>query len=477
MDEMAKKKLIAQRLAFFSLGAWCVSLALPGFWLEGDEPMYGLFILLLGIPLAWAAYSPAVYANVFFMYAQARILAGKEASGSVVIAVILALTTPFFRGAGVNGADGSTPALIGWGWGAVVWLLAIALLATSEALRSDLIDRKGLVVTGIVLSVIFSGVVALSVYQWKIANVQETPRYLRPGMALTTRHLCGVPLEWPDSPKIPAGELVQIDYEDRLLRSGEFSPVLPRPRAQRYQLDGYDWFEPFAASGDDLKFLVGEKSASKRYLLQGQRTQSGAVVRLINAGTSEVLYEQQLRIVKEGPFSSSYCPDLGGEVGVQAAILRAIGQSKTPNWSNDQRLETANSRVRCDAQVDARMPEIKGEKLFSWNGSLVKASKGQFDRSAAFCFDDQIGVVQIRRGHSPSDRKIVVDVFDRKTFLLIARFDSSGKCPIDQCDSSLVTEAVGLKIENGLATIDSGGKIVVLKRSAQRATHKLQPGG
>lgn len=121
-------------LAWIALGLWLVSLALPAFEPRlGDDIYYGWAVLLLAwLPpgtLAWSA-------NVFFLVAVAKLVRGRPATRSALLAALLSLTT-FVVDAFPAGSSGGTVRIYGYSWGALLWFLAIfVLLAAAFTLPS-----------------------------------------------------------------------------------------------------------------------------------------------------------------------------------------------------------------------------------------------------------------------------------------------------------------------------------------------------
>jgi hypothetical protein len=120
-----------------AVGLWLVSLALPGFIVQGRTEVWnGGNILWLGLLFGWAVLGFAVYANLFFVPVAIRLFLGKRPTIAVGLMLVLAATLPFFRGVIADEGSGAVLPVVSWGWGAVLWIVAIVLLALAAAVRA-----------------------------------------------------------------------------------------------------------------------------------------------------------------------------------------------------------------------------------------------------------------------------------------------------------------------------------------------------
>lgn len=129
-------------LSLLAAGLWCVSLALPGLYSLGQQQS-GLLILGIGW-LAVLAGNLAWLANGFFVYSASRLITGKSAVGSAFFASILSLDT--FRlteTLAETGGIGTTTPIYGYGWGAVIWILAMFVLLVAAVLREPNVSKTG----------------------------------------------------------------------------------------------------------------------------------------------------------------------------------------------------------------------------------------------------------------------------------------------------------------------------------------------
>lgn len=125
---------LASRLAYAAFALWLLSLPLVGiarYAVEGG--MRGYDILLTGwlspfvLNFAW-------YANVFFLYAFVQILKGRLATKSALLACILSIDTFRYSHVLLN-ENGTTDSVYGYGWGAILWFLAMSVILISAGIR------------------------------------------------------------------------------------------------------------------------------------------------------------------------------------------------------------------------------------------------------------------------------------------------------------------------------------------------------
>jgi len=114
-------------MTMFSGLFWCASLAMTGIALYSKQQrLLGVEILSMGW-LSPLVLNFAWFSNLFILYAFFRLLKGKSATKSSIIAVILSLDTFRFNLYMLNEGGATTP-VYGYGWGAVFWFISIALL-------------------------------------------------------------------------------------------------------------------------------------------------------------------------------------------------------------------------------------------------------------------------------------------------------------------------------------------------------------
>jgi hypothetical protein len=117
-------------LSFVALALWVMSLALIGFVLYAEqEQLRGIEILATGW-LSPLAVNFAWYANPLFLWSIYCLLRGRPALGPTVLAVLLSLDTLRFSRYPLDEGGGAT-LVYGYGWGAVLWLAALGVLASA----------------------------------------------------------------------------------------------------------------------------------------------------------------------------------------------------------------------------------------------------------------------------------------------------------------------------------------------------------
>ncbi|MDO5691042.1 MAG: hypothetical protein Q4G70_00985 [Pseudomonadota bacterium] len=143
------KRLPARRpekpLAWAALALWLVSLVLPGF--SAGKMWLGWDILIAGVGMGWIA-APgglAAYANLCFLWVVARLLLGRGVPLiAASCALLLACLAPMIQSTGIpsNFELFSSMRLTyrrfdSWGWGALIWGLALLTAAAATLVRQS----------------------------------------------------------------------------------------------------------------------------------------------------------------------------------------------------------------------------------------------------------------------------------------------------------------------------------------------------
>jgi len=131
----------SQKMALAALVLWCCSLPLNVFYMgsgEGENSWgLGLAVLLLGWIAPWESLGWS--ANIFFFWSFFRILARKTPAVSILLAVLLAFDS-FRLDCIPNGH--SAQVIYGYGWGMLLWFLAIFLLLAAVGKRYRELDEE-----------------------------------------------------------------------------------------------------------------------------------------------------------------------------------------------------------------------------------------------------------------------------------------------------------------------------------------------
>ena len=124
-------------LACVAIALWAVSLFNVGFRVGPDSvPWYGGKICMYGVLFGWAFGGWAAYANIWFVVAVARCIAGHVPGISSALMLILAATTPLFKGVPRDEATGVVLRVVAWGPGLTLWLIAMGVLMLAVFLQS-----------------------------------------------------------------------------------------------------------------------------------------------------------------------------------------------------------------------------------------------------------------------------------------------------------------------------------------------------
>lgn len=188
----------ANTIANIAIICWLSSLALPGIVpYSAQHTWFGFEILLIG----WL--SPVIgnfawFANIFILYAFFRLKAGKLPIQPSIYAALISLDTFRLNQVMMN-EGGSTTPVYGYGWGAILWLLSIAILliavGTQQPDPSDEVDRSGyqwVRTLGIYLTVVILGTSGyFAIYDRIMANPSESQRLA--SVAFKRVKICSAP--------------------------------------------------------------------------------------------------------------------------------------------------------------------------------------------------------------------------------------------------------------------------------------------
>jgi hypothetical protein len=450
----------ARWLCIAAVICWLASLALPGFF--GYHPgkylevWYGISILPFGLLFGWACKGWAVYANIFFFIVLARVLKGKSAGRWVLLMILLAATFPFFGDA--PDSDWSPPGVTTWGWGVVVWLTALSLATAASAVQQQWLTMRQ---AGYGLAVGLIGVYALAAFlhqrQWAKANTQDRELYLPAGAVYAVAPLCDVPFVWPEGPLVGPDEIVELDIDPALKATG--SPHISLPSFDRYQAEGFTWVT-YDGGGVKVRY-VGQP---RHFTFQAKTTGQGAVIRLVQNATGQVLYEQNLHLrrpVGHPKGSMEYCPRywaIPKVKGYTNAIKRILGPAGKPALESRPQLAAEIAREPCDMGED----DIDGIKnLRTLDGRQVIMVPDSLRPRKYFCSPNYIAsarLLSVLRSGAPSDWFGYVKVFDRRTLQPLAIFRHSRTCGDGDrsCTTVALEDAVtGIQIAADQVTLET----------------------
>lgn len=289
-------------LAGLSLLLWLLSLGLPGFYASGEDRVWlGLTIVLMGIPFGWMAESIggyAVYANLFYVYVLVQTGRGKAVKLSVIAMLGLASLTVGFDRFMVSALP-SYATVWSWGWGAVLWGMALLLLACAAWLPEEAGRRKVVVrmAGGVGLAVI-AGLAGLKAWQYRAANADERERYLPPLSAFSVAPFSGLPYRLP--PPLAIGKETVfalqgvLDGQLHLSPDGAAAGYRIRQLPRSFQYGGFFWQYLAALPGFKLYLLQAERAADYRYGLVSRADHAEHV--LTDARSGEMLWQAPVRM-------------------------------------------------------------------------------------------------------------------------------------------------------------------------------------
>jgi hypothetical protein len=443
----AEEAQLARLIAHAALACWLISLALPGFVVQSrTEPLYGAFILLLGLLFGWMVMGWAAYANLSFPYVLIRIYMRKASPIAAPIMLLLGLTVFVFEGVVRDEGSGAVLPVVSWGVGAILWGSALLLTAIASGLLAGSFGSKTALRLAGGLGVFIASLGALHLAQRFLANEQERAIYLSGGMVFTTAAFCGVPFSWPEKPLLPPDEVVKLDVEPGLKDYNSGSPYLLLPRFSAVEEEGTTWrtwHDPVISSSRVKVRYVGTQA---RYALQARRTADGAVLRLVD-GAGTTLYEQPLKSVRIRNYST-YCPYAtqsweGLKKGYDTALLRAVGE-RTPREIPVQSLKPQRAAVACSLG-EQDLDGVKG--LRTWDGRQAVLEPESVRTRPGFCSEDYIGLVYVfKRSETPGDLSPVVQIYDRGTLRPLASFNDGRVCPSGRCGEAPRTVARAVRI-------------------------------
>jgi hypothetical protein len=476
-----KRISVSRVLTKAAICLWFVSLALPGFSVEHtSEPIYGIFILFAGILFGWAVNGWAAYANIFFLVIAFKLLRDADSIpiGLSIAMVALATTIPMFNGIIQSEGTMATVPVVSWGWGAILWLMSVGVLATATACRAGHLSESILKTAPLLLVALLISVGAYRMHQWDIANDQEREMYLPKSMALSVANFCGVPFVWPAGPVVEAGGVVAVDI-DGGLRS-DVPPYMPikLPEFLHYERFGYDW-EKYELA-DLPSITVRSESQPKNIVLQVKTTSEGGVIRILNRATKSVLYEQPLRlgVAKDG--RKRVCPLSGSDQwsglsrGHYDALKVALGPVIKSTGTSDALGNAGERKIQTKLLSEEAKPCGGSVQYFDYKNAErdLDGRRVVFDRDvrnlSPFCSPSYVGLIFVRSGPAGAPDRLNSDVYlyDRQTLQPLASFNDRGGCLVSgRCSGFVPPENInGLRIEDDRVTVNTAEGVAVAKR-------------
>lgn len=310
----------SKTLCVAALVLWICSLAMTGIVLYSRvQRIPGFEIVAMG----WL--SPLVgnfawYANLFFLYGFTRLIVGKSAVKSSIFAVLLSLDTFRFNQYLLDEGGATTP-VYGYGWGAVLWFLAISLLLSAAGtqqletqISADIKKKSGegaLRYIGFVLCAIVLLLTAYwSLHDRNAANIAERRQLV--GLAFKRGAVCG-------SPEPTVAVPVREFYGTLEVVLGKGSGHAAYPFGQVKEL--LDWGVPVVRIGDtDYSFdatpegvLLSSVPSSDKpsaILYVEENAYSGDIrAKLIEVSSNRIVFDQIWNRQKLPVNFDIFCPD------------------------------------------------------------------------------------------------------------------------------------------------------------------------
>jgi len=439
-SEQTKSDKMAGKITAFSFILWMLSLALPGFTLDGNpsEEVYGVLILIEGVLLGWLTGVFAAYANIFYLYAAASLTKNETPVKSIIFMVCLAATTVFVRSI-LADEGGGRASITSWGWGAIFWGVSLLLLVVAALTQAYQLSHRSIVWMFGAIGLILLSIVGLNRYQWSNANIQDRYAYLAPSMAFSTTKICDVPVTQVTQALVPEGERVSIDPSmDEFLKN---SLTWSGPILTRFEKNGYEWVYRNRAPDLEIGRKAADDAKPPRFLLRTVPNDSGHSIQLVEKSSGQIAYEQ--RIVNGSYRNSGHCPSAHGNQGYLQTIRKAVGQDQAAAYFTGPR-QTEEGRTVCDA--DYQMAQSAGRS-----------------QPVKYCSEHFIAIWYPTRPPKDGTETIYLSVLilDKASLALVDRFSSYIKCPSEDCAVASTKDIVGFRVdESRVYVLTTGGELV-----------------
>lgn len=457
-DRIAK----AKNIAMAALCLWVLSLFLPAFDMDGNGSTLGFKAILVGLLYGWMGGAGiAVYANVFFLFSVSRLLKGRAVVIAPLVMIVLGLTAAPFP-------------VVSWGWGAVLWAMALLTLGVAALVRLIILREAfvllllaGILAIAITASYVRSG-------QMAIANDQEKTLYLSRGMAFTNYEPCGIATNWPEKTLIESSDVLRLEIDPILRTASAKRPALKLPPLHVYEQDGYRWTNYMyqLSGGDEMRVRSAAKGTGP--ILRAQSTPEGAVIKLMAPNDLTLLYEQRIRLRRSLAGKPEYCPASlssytgDGQRGYDEALERALGAISATRIKAVARLplKTEHAGTQCNPESG----DIDGVKGLRWIDGREAAWSWAPD-AIGFCSESYVVLASNRTASqtagSPSGGPPYVEVFDRATLRPLAFFLAAA-CPAGGCQPVTAERVAAVRIEDNRAVLiaKNGGDQAVPRQAA-----------
>jgi hypothetical protein len=436
-SEQIKSDRMARNITACSFILWVLSLALPGFTLDGNpsKEVYGVQILIQGVLLGWMTGVFAAYANVFYLYAAVSLTKNETPVKSIVLMVCLAATTVFVRS--ILADEGGGRALItSWGWGAILWGISLLLLVVAVLTQTWRLSNRSVAWMIGAIGVMLLSIFWLNRYQWSSANVQDRTAYLASSMAFSATKLCDVPVTLVAKSLVPAEDRVSVDSSmDVFLKN---YTQWSGPALSHFEKNGYEWVYRNRAPDLEIGRKVAADAKPPRFLLRAAPHESGYQIQLVDKSSEQIVYEQ--RIVDGSFRGANHCPSAHGNLGYLQTIRKAVSQDQAAAYFAGPR-QTEEGRTLCSAEY--QMPYVEGRR-----------------EPVKYCSEHYIAIWFPVK--NPKDTiYLSALILDKTSLALVDRFSSYMKCPSEDCLTASTKEITGFRVdESRFYVLTTGGELV-----------------
>lgn len=302
-----------------ALVLWGVSLALTGLVLYADQRHIGGAEILVSGWLSPLALNFAWFANPVFIWVVLRVQAGKNATGLTLLTVLLSLDAMRLSYVPLDAAGGSTQ-VYGYGWGLVLWFMAMAAMVAAAGTRKVELRMESKASAGIdewlrplglALCVVVPAAAAYLAFQdRKIANAIELTRLS--GVAFKRGPVCGA-----SEPSVlqPLGQIAGV-VELKLSTGSAYASAYPFERIRRLldwgipivRFVGRDFSLVAGADGPVLTSVPASTPATATLFVFAVREQGEHQIsaKLVEQATGRVVFDQTWKSEAKG---TRYCPD------------------------------------------------------------------------------------------------------------------------------------------------------------------------